>query len=82
MYMMAHPKDKLETLIESLIKEFAIDIKKHKFDMSQFIVNRAIDFDSLDTTLNNYVECISVYVQVVLKLATTKDGCFFSTQEL
>ena len=34
MYMMAHPKDKLETLIESLIKEFAIDIKKHKFDMS------------------------------------------------
>ena len=27
MYIMAHPKDKLETLIESLIKEFAIDIK-------------------------------------------------------
>lgn len=53
MYMMSHPKDKLETLIESLIKEFATDIKKHKFDMSQFIVDRAIDFNSLDTALNN-----------------------------
>jgi hypothetical protein len=31
---MSHPKDKLEILIESLIKEFATDVKKYKFDMS------------------------------------------------
>jgi hypothetical protein len=51
-YMLSHPEDKMEKLIESLIKEFALDCKKHKFDFNQFIVDNQLDYDLLENALD------------------------------
>ena len=52
-YMMDHPEDKLPTLIDSLIGEFAQDLKKHHFDIGQFIKGGILDDDALDEALDN-----------------------------
>lgn len=51
-YMSSHPEDKMEKLIESLIKEFALDCKKHKFDFNRFIIDNHLDYDLLESALD------------------------------
>ena len=51
-YMMAHPEDQLPRLIESLIKEFAADLKKNKLNLESFIVDRQLDYDKLYSALD------------------------------
>lgn len=47
-YMRQHPEDKLPVLIDTLIGEFAADMKKDNVDFYSLVKNDDLDFKLLD----------------------------------
>ena len=52
-YMQQHPEDKIPTLIDTLIGQFASDMKKDKVDFYSLVKNGDLDFGLLDNLCDN-----------------------------
>lgn len=50
--MMDHPEDRIDRLVDSLIGQFAKDLKKHNFNIGQFIKGYEIDEEALYEALD------------------------------